>query len=430
MIVLALLVSWFVVYGTGRQIGHDARVGLATARQRAAARSAKIRTDKRAPAWKRRTVTAAHYTGKVTGATFRGVRYVGASAASGARWGIAEGRKRHAEREELQQATPLADSDVEQRVTYRQVRDRILHDRAERAGKGVPARKVRRIEKRDAAEDERHGEQVRATEPEPEPEPTCDGTCTNSDGWQHGRCGTCDGRGELVWNFGYEHGHTPCPACNPNGQRWKRARVDRAVADNQPDTAPADDSNITTAPAYEPEPQHINGSSNGGTTMTAPASNGFRASGEATTISGARAAWASFEGYAVEMFDTAGQAEQEAKQRTEGAAQMLDVATAAETDAKQQMTAAQTLAASLADSDMGDPQAVADAQQQQEYAAGLAQAAAELRTEAEGIQASAANQAQLAEQLRSLAETSQSHAAGSLQGLNERNARREAFFKD
>jgi hypothetical protein len=396
MIWLAFLIATWAVFGAGRQVSHDARAGIATARARTAQRVTEIRADKKAKPWKRRTATAAVGTAKFTGATYRGARHVGRSAWTGAKWGVAEGRKRHAERAELRQVKPLSDAD--DRQPYRQVRDRILHDRAERAGRpGMPARKVRRIAKRDAAEDERlaaerddsdgpaetppaEPEQPPAAADEPEPKP--------------GDQGEGD---ERAWQA----------VTGQGGDPGRYAPMARAQAENQ-----------------------HNGSINGGTDMTAPTSNGFRASGEATTISGARAAWASFEGYAVEMFDTAGQAEQEAKARQAGAAQMLDVATAAETDAKQQMTAAQTLAASLADSDMGDPQAVADAEAQQESAAGLAAAAAELRTEAENIQASAAHQAELAGQLRALAETSQSHAATSLQGLNERNARREAFFKD
>lgn len=374
MIWLAFLIATWAVYGSGKQIGHDARVGLRNAQQRAAARSAKIRADKRAPKWKRRTVTAAHYTGKVTGATARGVRYIGASAATGARWGIGEGRKRYEEREELRQAIPLSDSDAEQRAHYRQVRDRVLHDRAERMGRpGVPARKARRIARRDAAEDERLSTE-QSDPPAPEPEQQPEQPEEPDDG-------------------------EPAPP----------------VAADDPST-PIDADHDTTTP------------SNGGT-MTAP-TNGFRASGEATTISGARAAWASFEGHAVESFDTAGQAEQEAKERLAGAAQMLDAATAAETDAKQQMTAAETLAASLADADMRDPQAIDDAEQQQEHASQLADAAAQLRAEAEQIQASAAHQMELAQSLRSLAEVSQSHCAASLTGLNQRNARTEAFYKD
>ena len=45
---------------------------------------------------------------------------------------------------------------------------------------------------------------------------SCDGLCTNSDldfgqAAAHGLCAGCGGRGDLVWNFGAEHGHTPCP---------------------------------------------------------------------------------------------------------------------------------------------------------------------------------------------------------------------------
>lgn len=58
----------------------------------------------------------------------------------------------------------------------------------------------------------------------------CDGTCTSSDvgpaeAERAGLCPDCGGPGEYVWNFGDEHGHTPCPTCNPDGQRHKRPRV-------------------------------------------------------------------------------------------------------------------------------------------------------------------------------------------------------------
>jgi hypothetical protein len=436
MFLLAALIATWVVFGTARQIGHDARLGLGAARQRTAQRVAAIREDKKAKPWKWRTATAAVGTAKFAAAAARGVRYVGHSTATGARWGLAEGRKRHAERAELREAMPLADSD--DRMAYREVRDRILHDRAERRGTGVPERKVRRIAKRDAAEDER----LTGAEPvppavadEPTPEPSCDGLCTSSDVdptevERQGLCATCGGRGELVWNFGGEHGHFPCRDCGSDKPRFTRPRVGGPVPDDEPETEPGGDEPDGIGPAYRPEPQHINGSTNGGTTMTAPTSNGFRTSGEATTISGARAAWASFEGYAVETLDTAGAAEQEAKQLQAMAAGMFDAASAAEADAKQMQQAAASLAASLADGDMGDPQAVADAEQQQAVAADLSSVAQELRADGEATQAAAANRMGIAQKLRSLAETAQTHAAASLQGLNERNARREAFFKD
>jgi hypothetical protein len=442
MIWLAFLIATWAVFGAGRQLGHDARAGITTARQRAAVRSAAIRADKGAPRWKRRTYTAAHYGGKLSGATLRGARYAGRSAWTGAKWGVAEGRARYAERTELREAKPLSDGD--DRMAYRQTRDRILHDRAERRGTGVPERKVRRIAKRDAAEDERlaGAEPVSpAVADEPEPEPGCDGLCTSSEvdpaeAERQGLCATCG-------HFGDEHGHFPCRDCGSDKPRSTRPRVDRPAEVPAPRTERAplappcagcragDDCYRSITDPYQCDTSELDGHDyNGGTTMTAPTGNGFRASGEATTISGARAAWASFEGYAVEALDTAGAAEQEAKQLQAMAAGMFDAASAAETDAKQMQQAAASLAASLADGDMGDPQAVADAEQQQAVAADLSSVAQELRADGEATQAAAANRMGIAQKLRSLAETAQTHAAAALRGMNERNARREVFFKD
>jgi len=69
---------------------------------------------------------------------------------------------------------------------------------------------------------------------------TCD-RCTNSDigpeeARAHGLCAGCGGRRELVWNFGTEHGHTPCRECNLGGLGWTRPRVwTGEVAQGHPD---------------------------------------------------------------------------------------------------------------------------------------------------------------------------------------------------
>lgn len=44
------------------------------------------------------------------------------------------------------------------------------------------------------------------------------GTCRNSNrsieaAKRDGLCPTCDGRGELISNFGGKHTHVPCPDC-------------------------------------------------------------------------------------------------------------------------------------------------------------------------------------------------------------------------
>lgn len=54
----------------------------------------------------------------------------------------------------------------------------------------------------------------------------CDGTCTNPDDTPAGACSTCAGRGELVFNFGHEHGHRGCPDCNLDGPAFTRPRLD------------------------------------------------------------------------------------------------------------------------------------------------------------------------------------------------------------
>lgn len=65
------------------------------------------------------------------------------------------------------------------------------------------------------------GEQL----PEVDGELVCDGgaTCRNSDldvqeAIARGLCPGCGGRRELVWNFGGEHGHRPCPDCRGTGR--------------------------------------------------------------------------------------------------------------------------------------------------------------------------------------------------------------------
>lgn len=411
VLLLAVLIATWALYGTGRQIGQDARTGLGSARARATERSAAIRANKRTPKWKRRGYTAAHHTGKLTGATARGVRYAGRSAWTGAKWGVGEGRTRFAERGELREARPLSDADDP--TEYRTVRDRVLHDRAERRGVGVPARKVRRIEKRDAREDERRDDAVDIdqliddtaaefrAERDAEPEPT--------------------------------EAATPEPVEHSNPQ-------------------PATEPEPRYAPMARAQTEHMtNGSTNGGAaTMTAPTRNtngaqpdgsqqhgshaaggGARPdSGEATTISGARAAWAGFEHSAAEQFDSATTAETEAKARQAGAAALLDTAAAAETDSQTCAQRAQMLAASMADADMGDPQAIADAETQQEFATSLGNAASALRAEAEASQAHAAKVEQLGAALRAAAEASQAHAVKAVASMNQRMARREAFFKD
>lgn len=69
----------------------------------------------------------------------------------------------------------------------------------------------------------------------------CDGTCVNSN--TEDACGSCDGSGHRVWNFGHEHGHSPCPECNPDGPRWVRPRLE-PVGQDEDLLLPPDDTGV------------------------------------------------------------------------------------------------------------------------------------------------------------------------------------------
>jgi len=468
VIILAMLIATYAVYGAGRQVLVDAREGVRTTRERAVRRVGEIRKDRKASRVKRAAATGAVGIGLGTGVVWRGARHTRRTITTGVKWGAGEGRERHRERVELGEVQArigeLGDRETDAGITeetpeytalheeYYALRDQHRADRAGRAGRPVPEKVAARIDRRRAqTEATARGDDPDrpgvAARPEP-PTHRCDGTCTSSnldsdEAEARGLCRDCGGQGELVWNFGTEHGHIPCRACNPDGPRWKRPRVpgqssgEDAASPNTAQPYPLDglggpsgqavaqdsdldDPNITHTcrdcggdginqhypNAYAPDhPDNTNG---GTTTMSTPVS----------TVSGAglqstRNAWTVFGQVAGEQVASSADAQGHVVALTESVTTTLD-------DARMAAAAAGEVVASLADSGAGDNQAVADAEVQQ--AAALAQV-----TKAEEALAAVEQVGVAISALSDGAEAGQAHCASSLAGLNDRWAPKEAF---
>ena len=154
MIVLAMLIGWYAVYGAGRQVVTDGREGIRNTRERAVRRVGEIRKDRRASRVKRVAATGAVWTGQGAGVVWRGARHTGRSITTGVRWGAGEGRERHRERVELGEVQTrigeLGDRETDAGITdetpeyaalheeFYALRDQHRADRAGRAGRPVP----------------------------------------------------------------------------------------------------------------------------------------------------------------------------------------------------------------------------------------------------------------------------------------------------
>ena len=255
MLLLALLIGWYAAYGASRQVVTDSRQGIRNTRERAGRRVGEIRKDRKASRVKRVAATGAVWTGQGAGVVWRGARHTGRTITTGVKWGAGEGRERYRERQERAEVRRQLDAVRDVDLSARErgadpaevaaeyyalheenyaLRDQHRADRAERAGRPVPERVAARIDRRRAqTEAAARGDDPDRPGAAVQSEPSthqCDGTCTSSnldsdEAEARGLCRDCGGQGELVWNFGAEHGHISCRACNPDGPRWKRPRL-------------------------------------------------------------------------------------------------------------------------------------------------------------------------------------------------------------
>jgi len=448
MFLLAVLIGWYVAYGAGRQVLVDGRQGIRNTRERAGKRVGEIRKDRKAPRVKRVAATGAVWTGQGAGVVWRGARHTRRTITTGVKWGAGEGRARHRERVELGEVQSrigeLGDRETDAGIIdetpeytalhkeYYALRDQHQVDRAQRAGKPITASMKARMERRRAMadadaktargwmQDARHlNAPTQRSEP---PTHQCDGTCRNLDDTPDGACGQCGGQGGLVWNFGAEHGHTPCPACNPDGPRWKRPRLDATSTSEENryiglsrsgGQAVAEDA-VTQINRRYPNahaPDHPNNTNGGTTTMSTPIS----------TVSGSglqstRNAWTVLGQVAGEQVASSADAQGHVVALTESVTTILD-------DARMAAAAAGEVVASLADSAAATGQDVADAEAQQ--AAALAQV-----TSAEEALAAVEQVGVAISALSDGAESGQAHCVASLTGLNERHQPKEVFYNN
>jgi len=423
MIVLAMLIAWYAVYGAGRQVVVDAREGVRFTRERAVRRVGEIRKDRKAPRVKRMAATGAVWTGQGAGVVWRGARHTGRTITTGVRWGAGEGRERHRERVELGEVQArigeLGDRETDAGITdetpeytalheeFYALRDQHRADRAGRAGRPVPAKVAARIDQRRA--------QTEATDQGVDPDPPKESGSTDTattdttspeppdgPGGPSGqaiaqdavarmdaadellqRCGNCDGHGANTDLDNPDVTHT-CRDCGGDG-------VNRHYPN-----------------AYAPDhPYNTNG---GTTTMSTPVS----------TVNGAglqslRAAWGVFGDVNGEQVASSADAQGHVAALTDSVTTTLD-------DARMAAAAAGEVLAALADSGAATAEDVADAEAQQAQAQAQVTSAEEalVLVEQLGVAISA---------LLSGAEAGQAHCAASLTGLNDRWAPTEAFVQ-
>jgi len=437
MFLLAVLIGWYAAYGAARQVVTDSRQGIRNTRERAGKRVGEIRKDRKASRVKRMAATGAVWTGQGAGVVWRGARHTRRSITTGVRWGAGEGRERHRERVELGEVQSrigeLGDRETDAGITeetpeyaalheeYYTLRDQHRADRAGRAGRPVPEKVAARIDRRRAQTEagergDDPGREPVHTDPEPVGAHRCDGTCRNLDDTPDGACGQCGGQGELVWNFGAEHGHPPCPACNPDGPRWKRPRLDdtstgeesRYIGLDHPRGQAVAQGAVDELNPDGYTPDHPN-NTNGGTTMSTPVS-----TANGTGLNALRTAWATFGDVASEQVASSADAQGHVVALAESANLTL-------TDAQATAAAAGLVLSSLADSEAATPEDVADAEAQQTYAAGVATLAEQLVAAVETAGVAVAD-------LSRAAEAGQAHCASSLTGLNQRHQPRESFY--
>ncbi len=133
MLLLAVFVSAWAVYGAARQIRQDGRSGYRSWRQRMRDRASEIRSNRKAPRLQRYAVLGTDKTVTTARVVGRGARKLHRSAAAGARWGMAEGAERARERDELRAVQRDIDAEA---------------DRARRVGESEPSEVYHELHRR------------------------------------------------------------------------------------------------------------------------------------------------------------------------------------------------------------------------------------------------------------------------------------------